>query len=176
MTDSNHNNPDKALWRRAAPAPEAGPAPDPGLISAWLEGRLSDADAATVERRLVVSPEWLEAAILARAAADGAEGEAVPQSVLARARNLLPGAASTEQARTPVMRWLAARWIEAATASAGVAAAGLLGFMLGQSMIDDYARTEAALTAELPAELDYMLASNWEDVPTLTIPDWEERR
>ena len=176
MTDSNHNSPDKALWRRAAPVPEAGPAPDPGLISAWLEGRLSDAEAAAVERRLVASPEWLEAAVLARAAVDGADGEAVPQSVLARARIPLPGAPPIERQRTPVMQWLAARWLDAATAAVGVAAAGLLGFMLGQSMIDDFARTEAALTAELPAELDYILASNWEDAPTLTIPDWEERR
>lgn len=176
MTDSNHNGPDEALWRRAAPAPEAGPAPDPGLIAAWLEGRLSDAERAAVERRLAASPEWLEATTLARTATDRADDEAVPQSVVARARALSPGAVPVQEPRKSVLQWLAVRWLEAVTTAGAVVAAGLLGFMLGQSTIEDFARTEATLVTELPAELEYILAPHWDDAPTMTILDWEERR
>ncbi len=176
MTDSNHNRPDEALWRRAAPAPEAGPVPDPGLIGAWIEGKLTASERAAVERRLAASPDWLEAATLARTATEGAAVEAVPLAVLARARALSPGAVPAQRPQISLLQLLASRWIEAVGAAGAVAAAGLLGFMLGQSTIEDFARTEATLVTELPQELDYILASNWDDAPTMTIPDWEERR
>lgn len=176
MTDSKHNGPDEALWRRAAPEAEAGPAPDPGLIAAWIEGRLGDAERAAVERRLAASPNWLEAATLARTATECADGEDVPLSVVARARALAPGAVPVQQPRISVLQLLASRWLEVVATTGAVVAAGLLGFMLGQSTIEDFARTEATLVTELPEELDYILASNWDGAPTMTIPDWEERR
>ncbi len=91
-------------------------------------------------------------------------------------RALSPGAVPVQQRQNFALQWFAGRWLEAVTTAGAVVAAGLLGFMLGQSTIEDFVRTEATLVTELPQELDYILASNWDDAPTMTIPDWEERR
>jgi len=176
MTDNNRTSSEKSLWRRVAPRPEAGFAPDPGIIAAWLEGRLNDAELAAMDQRLADSPEWLEAAVLARTATEGADEEVVPQSIVARACELSPNAVPVRQPQNSIFQLLVSRWLEAITTAGAVVTTGLLGFMLGQSTIENFAHTEALLATELPAELEYILASNLEDAPTTTILDWEEQR
>ncbi len=168
MTERKQETPEKTLWRRAAPAP--GTPPDPGLIAAWLEDRLNAAERAAVEGRLVAYPEWLEAAVLARAAVDGAAEEVVPEAILARARKLMSGRRRTGWAGGRSVT----RWFEGGTAAGAVVAAGLVGFMLGQATYRDFVRGDEVLTAELPAELEQWFSASLDEASLATIQDWEE--
>ena len=168
MTERKHETPEKALWRRAAPAP--GPLPDPGLIAAWLEDRLDAPERAAVEGRLAATPDWLEAAVLARAAVDGAAEEAVPEAILARARKLMSRRRRTGWAG----RRSVTRWLEGGAAAGVVVAAGLVGFMLGQAAYRDFVRGDDVITAELPAELEQWFSASLDEASLATIQDWEE--
>ena len=87
---------DPALWRRwrtatAGAAGEAGPAPDPLLVAAYAEGRLSEIAAERVEAWLVSNPARLEDVQAARLLRRSGAGLPMSEAVLARAMALVDG-------------------------------------------------------------------------------------
>ncbi len=94
--DGSRSAPDasgRALWQRAKAAgpatATAGRAVDDAMIAAWLDGRLSEADAARVERHLVEYPQALQAALDTRNALADAARAPVPDRVVVRAQALV---------------------------------------------------------------------------------------
>ncbi len=94
--DGSRSAPDasgRALWQRAK---AAGPATatadhrvDDAMIAAWLDGRLSDADTARVERHLVEHPQAMQAVLDTRNALADAARAPVPDRVVVRAQALV---------------------------------------------------------------------------------------
>lgn len=64
MTAEGGSRQDRELWRGLALARDAAPASVPDMdFAAWLEGRLSEADAARVEAAVAIDPESRRAAL-----------------------------------------------------------------------------------------------------------------
>ena len=96
--DGSRSAPDafgRALWQRAKAAGRttalAAPARavDDAMIAGWLDGRLSEADAARVERHLVEHPQALQAALDVHNALADARRAPVPERVVVRAQALV---------------------------------------------------------------------------------------
>lgn len=96
--DGSRSAPDasgRALWRRTKViGRETGPAAsgrpvDDGMIAAWLDGRLAEADAARVERHLLEYPHVLQAVLDVRNALADAARAPVPDRVVVRAQALV---------------------------------------------------------------------------------------
>jgi len=158
MSEPLDSERDPALWRRwrAAAAKSAGremPAPDPLLVAAYAEGRLSELAAERVEAWLAEDPARLEDVRLARELRQGGIALPAPEAVLARASVLSDGRSGKVLAfrrPTPSGRsWrVAAAW---GSMAASLLVTGLIGFALGtdaySSLMGD--RQEMALTQEL---------------------------
>jgi hypothetical protein len=128
---------ESALWQhwRAAvvkAAGEAAPAPDPLLLAAYAEHRLSEAAAEDVEAWLALHPEAIED-VLAAAGSKADVLAAMPEAAVARAMALVPASDAKvvpfRRPARPEVTW------RIAVARAGVAASlfvvSLVGFALG---------------------------------------------
>lgn len=98
--DGSRSAPDafgRALWQRAKAAgpatATAGDRVDDAMLAAWLDGRLSEADAARVERHLVEQPQALRVVLDTRNALADAVRAPVPDRVVVRAQALVGFAA-----------------------------------------------------------------------------------
>jgi anti-sigma-K factor RskA len=94
--DGSRSAPDasgRALWQRAKAAGPvtavAGHRVDDAMIAAWLDGRLSEADTARVERHLVEHPQAMQAVLDTRNALADAARAPVPDRVVVRAQALV---------------------------------------------------------------------------------------
>ncbi len=160
--DGSRSAPDafgRALWQRTkaagremAPAASGRPVDD-ATIAAWLDGRLSEKDAARVERHLVANPRALQAALDVRNALADAERAPVPDRVVARARALAGFEAERKATRGGLagllVGWRRALEMAAVAAAFVIAIAG--GFSLGGGTQEAYARSSQ--NAEMAAEL-----------------------
>ncbi len=149
---------DPALWRRwRTAAAEAGgevtPAPDPLLVAAYAEGRLSELAAEGVEAWLAADPSRLEDVQAARQLRRDSTALPAPERMLARAKSIVDGrGAKVLSFRRPAERprsWrVAAAW---GSMAASLLITGLVGFALGSdaysSLLGD--RQEMALSQEL---------------------------
>ncbi|HXA70201.1 MAG TPA: hypothetical protein VNW24_07120 [Stellaceae bacterium] len=122
-------------WRRAmsSAAGEAAPAPDPLLLAAYAEHRLSETAAEQVEAWLAVNPEALADVLAARESKLGQPSVQPPEAALVRAMGLVPGVTSEvvpfRHTARPALSWRIAMGRVAVAASLLVVS--LLGFTLG---------------------------------------------
>lgn len=145
MAGSTDRIDEAALWRRwrsAADSMAAGGEPDPMLLAAYAENRLSAAAAEAVENWLAADPDAAQDILAARRATREALPEA-PPTVAARATALVvEGDAQILAFRRPVPRM--AGW-RAALAWGGIAASllvtSLVGFTLGSDAYVSLARS-----------------------------------
>lgn len=155
--DGSRSAPDasgRALWQRlkaggpAVPAASGRPVDDIE-IAAWLDGRLSEADAARVERHLVAHPQALQAALDVRNALADAARAPVPDRVVVRAQALVGFAAERQVARGGLSGIFGAwrKTFEMAAVSAALAVVVAGGFSLGGGTQEAYARTAQADSA-----------------------------
>jgi anti-sigma factor RsiW len=143
------------LWRRyraAASAfgpephrePDAGPGggtgePDFGLLAAWLDGRLDEAEAAPVEAWLARDPE-----ALAALAAPAPEPGPAPLDLVRRARGLVAPGGGAGAASPPWRRAVA--W---ASVAASLVLVGASGFMAGHDALDHHEEIASLMGGEL---------------------------
>ena len=122
-------------WRRAMlnAAGEAAPAPDPLLLAAYAEHRLSETAAEELEAWLALNPEALADVLAARVSKLGQPSVQPPEAVLVRAMGLVPGVTSTvlpfRRTARPAPSWRIAMGRVAVAASLLVVS--LIGFTLG---------------------------------------------
>lgn len=85
--------------------------PDPIVLAAWLEGRLSEAEAATVEAWIADTPEAVEEVALLREAVetDDLECPAAPAAFVSRAQAIVRAPAD---GRAQSGNWIGSDWIE----------------------------------------------------------------
>lgn len=150
-----------ALWRRwRALAPDvagAKAAPDPLLLAAYAEGRLSEAEAEAVELWLAAAPEALADIAAARAAADAASEEAT-EAMIAEAQGLIAASnpkvvpLASRRATPQLGRWRAA--VAWGGIAASVLATSLVGFALGN---DTYANLTSASAPATDAAFNDLL-------------------
>jgi hypothetical protein len=137
MTEPMDRAEENALWRHwraavAKAAAEAAPAPDPLLLAAYAEHRLSEAAAEDVEAWLAHHPEAIED-VLAAAGSNADVLAAMPEAAVVRAMALVPASDARivpfHRRTRPEVTW------RIAVARAGVAASllvvSLVGFALG---------------------------------------------
>jgi anti-sigma factor RsiW len=156
MSEPLDINRDPALWRRwraAEASGEAVPAPDPLLVAAYAEGRLSENAAERVEAWLASDPARLEDVQAARMLRRDSTGLPAPESVLARAKALVDGRRGGvlpfRRSGAPTHSWRsAAAW---GSMAASLLVTCLVGFALGSdaysSLLGD--RQETVLSQEL---------------------------
>ncbi|MBV9835056.1 MAG: zf-HC2 domain-containing protein [Alphaproteobacteria bacterium] len=164
--DGSRSAPDasgRALWRRTkvigretAPAASGRPVDD-GMIAAWLDGRLSETDAARVERHLVEYPQALQAVLDIRNALADAARAPVPDRVVVRAQALVGFDAERKATRSGLAGLLGTlfgtgrRALEMAAVGAAFMIVIAGGFSLGGGTQEAYARS--AQNTEMAVEL-----------------------
>jgi len=152
--DGSRSAPDasgRALWQRtkaagsATAAVTAATPVDDMMIAAWLDGRLSEADSARVERHLVEHPQALQAALDIRNALADAARAPVPDRVVVRAQALVGFEAERKVARGGLAGlfggWRRALEMAAVGAAFVIVIAG--GFSLGGGTQEAYAQSAA---------------------------------
>lgn len=149
--DGSRSAPDasgRALWQRlktggsAVPAASGRPVDDME-IAAWLDGRLSEADAARVERHLVAQPQALQAALDIRNALADSVRAPVPDRLVVRAQALVGFEAERKVARGGLASLFAGwrRSLEMAAVGAAFVLVIAGGFSLGGGTQEAFART-----------------------------------
>lgn len=161
MSTERPTQSDKELWRSlAADRPLA-----PGAVSdldfaAWLEGRLSETDAARIEAAVAANPEMRRAA-LELSDLLGQPLPAAPERLEVRAKALVGFEVERAAPRVGLFDWLFAMnrrfalpRLAMMTAAVMIAISGfMLGGGLGQSMAQDrYATTSNELTEFLASD------------------------
>lgn len=135
MSRENTQETDKELWRRLAPAGGGMPQPVPELdFAAWLDGRLSEAEAAAVEAAVAADPA-LRRAALELSELLGQPLPAAPTRLEVRACALVGFEVERRQRRLGLFDWLLAsgrRFMvqRVATVAAAVIVA-ISGFFMG---------------------------------------------
>lgn len=154
-----------ALWRRlrqeAAPLP-AQERPAETLLAAYLDGRLTEAEAAGLEARLAGDPELL-GELLALRESLAAAPEAAPAGLVERARALQGGPAKAPTGRARATGWLErifGDWLRPAVPAFAalalvVACAGA--FELGRYQSEQFEATETAEAGESDLPVDLLL-------------------
>lgn len=138
MSDLERDGQD--LWRRyravaLAPDPITAAEPDPGLLAAWLDGRLDEAAAEPVEAWLARNPEaWCLVDAPATAA------EAAPLDTIRRARALVSGALPRRAWRETVA------W---AAIAASLVLVGWTGFVVGHDSVDSHEEIASTVGGDL---------------------------
>jgi|SRR5579872_7014952 len=138
MSDLERTGPD--LWRRyraaaLTPDPTAAAEPDPGLLAAWLDGRLDEVAAEPVEAWLARNPDAL---CLVDVPASGVEP--APLETIRRARALVSGALPRRTWRENVA------W---AAIAASLVLVGWTGFMAGHASFDRHDEIASAVGGDL---------------------------
>jgi anti-sigma factor RsiW len=138
---------DKELWQSLAIGPVASTAVSDMDFAAWLEGHLSETEAARIEAAVAADPE------MRRAAMDlseilGMPLPAAPARMAVRAQALVGFAVERQQARRG---WLAGLLDGFALPRAVMAAATVIvaisGFMMGGGLGESYAQEKYSVTA-----------------------------
>lgn len=145
--DGSRSAPDasgRALWQRAkaaGPAAAASRPVDDTMIAAWLDGRLSEADVARVERHLVEHPQALQAALDIRNALADAARAPVPERLVVRGQALVGFDAERKAARGGLAGLFAGwrRTLEMAAVGAAFVIVIAGGFSLGGGTQEAYA-------------------------------------
>jgi hypothetical protein len=140
-----------ALWRRwrasTLPSASAAAEPDPSLLAAYAENRLSPAAAEAVEECLADHPEAIGDIIAARQAAE----TAAPAAMIARATALIAAAEGAVVAFRAKAQVRTASW-RVAIAWGGMAASFLvtsaLGLSLGYDAYMNFAGTSPSLVQD----------------------------
>ncbi|MBM3620376.1 MAG: zf-HC2 domain-containing protein [Alphaproteobacteria bacterium] len=148
--DGSRSAPDafgRALWQRTKVAETAGAAAsravDDAMIAAWLDGRLSEADTARVERHLVEYPQALQAVLDTRNALADAARAPVPDRVVVRAQALV-GFAAERKVGGGGLAGLFGSWrraLEMAAVGAAFVVVIAGGFSLGGGTQEAYAHS-----------------------------------
>ncbi len=143
---------DKELWRSlASPVPSAAVS---GAVSdmdfaAWLEGRLSEADAARIEAAVAADPE-MRLAAMDLSQILGMPLPAAPARMAVRAQALVGFEAERQR---PRQGWLAglldAVMLPRAAMAAATVAVAISGFMLGGGLGESYAQEKRAATTDI---------------------------
>jgi anti-sigma factor RsiW len=145
---------DKELWRRVAPAGE-GVLPSVSELdfAAWLDGRLSEAQAAAVEAALAADPA------LRRAALDLSEllGQplpAPPPRLAVRAQALLGFDVERRQPRLGLLDWLLGGGrgfiVQRVATLAAAVIVAISGFLLGGGLGESLAEERHVISADAP--------------------------
>jgi anti-sigma factor RsiW len=165
MTDGEKKAADgPALWAHAREAAinsllEYLPGTDAMDLAAYLEGRGDEAVRARVEAALVASPEALELVVAARQALD-AGSAAAPESLIARAQDLVPDSPARRPGwmawlgRLPALPWAPQRAMALATVAAGFIVVSVAGFELGRAEYDYSSQVDSLLAREVGSLLD----------------------
>ncbi|WP_299623501.1 hypothetical protein [Pelagibius sp.] len=162
-----------ALWRRAHDAWTAdavnpdGAEPDPMVLAAYLDGRLSEAEAAALEARMAADPSLLDEVLALRAGLAESPQEAPPAAVAAaQALRRDTGARSAETSETAsgFLERLFAGWLRPAVPALAVVALVLAcagAFELGRYQSERILPQQANGTADKdlpdPLSLDVFL-------------------
>jgi len=135
---------DKELWQSLATGPAASPAVSDLDFAAWLEGRLSETDAARIEAAVAANPEMRMAA-MDLADILGKPLPAAPVRMAVRAQALV-GFEVERQA--PRRSWFAGLLEGFALPRAAMATAAIMvaisGFLMGGGLGDSYAQERVA--------------------------------
>ncbi|MBY0322407.1 MAG: hypothetical protein K2X72_27050 [Reyranella sp.] len=164
MSTERPTQSDRELWRSlAADRPATGPVSDLDF-AAWLEGRLSEADAARIEAAVAANPEMRRAALeLSEVLAMPLP--AAPERMEVRAKALVAFEVERRMPRIGLFDWLFARdrrfaLPRLATMTAAVIIA-ISGFMLGGGLGESMAQERYATTqSDTPNELTDFLVSD----------------
>lgn len=144
-TDRNLKT-DKELWLSLATGPVASTVVSDLDFAAWLEGRLSETEAARIEAAVATSPE-MRLAAMDLAEILGMPLPAAPARMTVRAQALV-GFEAERQA--PRRNWLAELFGGFALPRAVMAAATVIvaisGFMMGGGLGESYAQEKHAVT------------------------------
>ena len=168
MSTERPTQSDKELWRSLAPGPQVASGPVSDLdFAAWLEGRLSEAEAARVEAAVAAYPEMRRAA-LELADILGQPLPAAPARMEVRAKALVGFEVEQETRRTGFFAWLFAgrqfdfQRVAALTAAVVIAISGfMLGGGLGESMAQErYVSSTQYTTTDTSSELTDFLVSD----------------
>jgi anti-sigma factor RsiW len=155
-TDRNHKT-DKELWRSLATGPVASTSVSDMDFAAWLEGRLSETEAARIEAAVSSNPE-MRLAAMDLAEILGMPLPAAPARMTVRAQALV-GFEAERQA--PRRFWLAGLLEGFALPRAVMAAATVIvaisGFMMGGGLGESFAQekqaSKAVVTVTSPNEM-----------------------
>ena len=143
-----------ALWRRAREGwqPVADDeAPEASLLAGYLDGELSEEEAARLEARLAAAPALLDELLMLRAGL-AEVAQAAPAGVVRRAQAAYggkPAARAVETAQAPLIERLFGAWLRPAVPA--VAALALLVAFAGAFELGRYQgeRLDATQTAEV---------------------------
>ena len=149
MTTNRNPKSDKELWQSLATGPVASDAVSDMDFAAWLEGRLSETDAARIEAAVSSNPE-MRLAAMDLAEILGMPLPAAPARMTVRAQALV----GFEVERTaPRRSWLAGLFEGFALPRAAMAAATVIvaisGFMMGGGLGESYAQEKHASTNQV---------------------------
>ena len=157
MSTERPTQSDRELWRSlVTDRPATGPVSDLDF-AAWLEGRLSEGDAARIEAAVAANPEMRRAA-LELSEVLGMPLPAAPGRLEVRAKALVGFAVERRAPRVGLLDWLFAKnrrfalpRLVTLTAAVIVAIGGfMLGGGLGESMAQErYATTQSDTSNEL---------------------------
>jgi hypothetical protein len=114
---------DAALWDRYRDGLAAEPEPDPMVLAAYAENRLSEQESAPVESWLARNPERLDDVLAARAALDAGPIPLAAAATIRAAQAALPGTISSR-----ILLLRTAAW---GSVAAGFLAACLFGYEAG---------------------------------------------
>ena len=168
MSTERPTQSDKELWRSLAASHQVASGPVSDLdFAAWLEGRLSEDEAARVEAAVAAYPEMRRAA-LELAEVLGQPLPAAPNRLEVRARALVGFEVEREVKRPGFFAWLFAirqfdfQRVATLTAAVVIAISGfMLGGGLGESMAQErYASVARYATTDTSNELTEFLVSD----------------
>ncbi|MPZ35657.1 MAG: hypothetical protein GEV13_32625 [Rhodospirillales bacterium] len=170
MSTERPTQSDRELWRslatdRVAPGSMSGPVSDLDF-AAWLEGRLSETEAARIEAAVAADPEMRRAA-LELSEVLGMPLPAAPARLQVRAEALVGFEVEARAKRAGLFDWLLAsdrRFVlpRVATLTAAVVIA-ISGFMLGGGLGESMAKeryASASQTSDTANELTEFLSSD----------------
>ena len=144
MTTDRTLKTDKELWQSLATGPVASTAVSDMDFAAWLEGRLSESEAARIEAAVSSNPE-MRLAAMDLAEILGMPLPAAPARMTVRAQALVGFEAERE---TPRRGWLASLLDGFAVPRAVMAAATVIvavsGFMMGGGLGESFAQEKQA--------------------------------
>ncbi len=171
MAEPMDGTDDLALWRRwrsAGSGGMTGPAPDPLLLAAYAEDRLTPDATASVEAWLAGNPDAVEDLLAARKAASAGLPEA-SEAVVARAMALVD-AGDAEILSFPPPQARPRRW-RLMVARGGIAASLLIASLIGFAMGND-AYVNVASLASLGSTQDLIdppggLFTSFDEEPSL---------
>lgn len=152
MTAEGDSRSDREMWRSLALASDAAPASVPDMdFAAWLEGRLSEAEAARVEASIAIDPAFRRAA-LELADVLGNELPAIPDRMIVRAQALVDFAPGRDNAAVGFWRRILSMSANLGLQRAVTATVALLiaggGFVVGGGLGESFGQRQSYSVTE----------------------------